>query len=112
MNSLYGRLGPERKNIFNQSAIVEDITAISIHHSISINFKFNSGVKPLKPPGTGDYDRRNIQVPDSVNAEGYGMHTNVCIAAAITANARLIKGRLKDIVAYRISSNRIPFDYA
>ena len=56
------------------------------------------------------YDRRNSQVPDSVNAEGYGMHTNVSIAAAITANARLIKGRLKDIVAYRISSNRIPFD--
>lgn len=54
MNSLYGRLGPERKNIFNQSAIVEDITAISIHHSISMNLKFESGVKPLKPPGTCD----------------------------------------------------------
>jgi hypothetical protein len=73
-----------------------------------MNLKFESGA----PPALVTYDRRNIQVPDSVNAEGYGMHTNVCIAAAITANARLIKGRLKDIVAYRISSNRIPFDYA
>ena len=42
MNSLYGRLG--MKDIFNQSAIVEDITAISIHHSISMNLKFESGV--------------------------------------------------------------------
>lgn len=64
----------------------------------------------MAPPALVTYDRRNSQVPDSVNAEGYGMHTNVSIAAAITANARLIKGRLKDIVAYRISSNRIPFD--